>query len=76
MPPLPTSPMPREPPPGIAPTLLNDIIPTIVPPPAVPRRHHTNAVNTSDHPNTVNVTDPITNFPQVQSYSFPFLKLR
>ncbi|KAM3722587.1 Cell death protein [Dirofilaria immitis] len=56
VPPLPTSPMPREPPPGITPNLMNDIIPAIVPPPAIPRRHHTSTVTTSD---------PIRNFPQV-----------
>uniref|UniRef100_A0A915Q0K0 PID domain-containing protein n=1 Tax=Setaria digitata TaxID=48799 RepID=A0A915Q0K0_9BILA len=52
VPPLPSTPMPREPPPGITPTL----IPAIVPPPAIPRRHHTNATVT---------TDPTANLPQV-----------
>ncbi|EFO24136.1 hypothetical protein LOAG_04346 [Loa loa] len=56
VPPLPTSPMPREPPPGITPTIMDEKIPAIVPPPAIPRRHHANTVNTSD---------PTANIPQV-----------
>lgn len=32
--------MPREPPPGIATTVTNEVIPAIVPPPLFPRRHH------------------------------------
>lgn len=64
MPPLPTSPMPRQPPPGITSTLMNDIIPAIVPPPAIPRRHHANTMNASDHSNTVNATNPAVSFSQ------------
>nr|CDP93196.1 BMA-CED-6, isoform a [Brugia malayi] len=66
VPPLPTSPMPREPPPGITPNLMNDIIPAIVPPPAIPRRHHANVMNTNDPTtNAMNTSDPTVNFPQV-----------
>ncbi|VDK66043.1 unnamed protein product [Onchocerca ochengi] len=65
VPPLPTSPMPREPPPGIIPNLMNDIIPAIVPPPAIPRRHHANTTIINNHTNAMMISDPTVNFPQV-----------
>ncbi|VDM96163.1 unnamed protein product [Thelazia callipaeda] len=54
-PPLPNSPVPREPPPGITTSVINNSIPAIVPPPAIPRRYMS----------AVLTTDTSTNVPQV-----------
>uniref|UniRef100_A0A183E1V2 PID domain-containing protein n=1 Tax=Gongylonema pulchrum TaxID=637853 RepID=A0A183E1V2_9BILA len=51
VPPLPSTPMPREPPPGIA---TNEVIPAIVPPPMIPRRHHVYTAVTNNEPSDAN----------------------
>ncbi|VDN20931.1 unnamed protein product [Gongylonema pulchrum] len=51
VPPLPSTPMPREPPPGIA---TNEVIPAIVPPPMIPRRHHGYTAVTNNEPSDAN----------------------